>query len=194
MKPMPVAPETGPISIGPKLRTTRLAQSMTLGQLAEATGLTKGYISRIERDETSPSVATLLMLCQALSLPVGALFEPPKHAVITLDSAPHVNFGGTFADEKMLTPRSESGVQMLRSKLEPGASGGDDFYTISCQLEVLHVLSGGLTLRFPQQEIALTAGDTVTLAGREPHTWRNDTGGTSEVIWTIIPAAWSGSA
>lgn len=194
MKPVPLAPDAGPISIGPKLRTTRLAQSLTLGQLAEATGLTKGFISRIERDETSPSVATLLMLCQALSLPIGSLFEPPEHAVVQLDSAPRVNFGGTLAEERMLTPRSEAGVQMLRSKLAPGANGGADYYTISCQLEVLHVLAGGLTLRFPQHDIELSAGDTVTFAGGEPHTWRNDTGGPSEVIWTIIPAAWSGSS
>lgn len=194
MKPVPLTPDAGPISIGPKLRTTRLAQSLTLGQLAEATGLTKGFISRIERDETSPSVATLLMLCQALSLPIGSLFEPPEHTVVRLESAPRVNFGGTLADERMLTPRSESGVQMLRSKLAPDASGGAEFYTISCQLEVLHVLSGGLTLRFPQHDVELSAGDTVTLAGGEPHTWRNDTGAPSEVIWTIIPAAWSGSS
>ena len=32
------------------------------------------------------------------------------------------------------------------------------------------------------------------LAGREPHTWVNESGGRSEVLWAIVPAAWSGSA
>ena len=194
MRAVHPAPETGPISIGPKIRATRLAQGLSMAQLAEASGLTKGFISRIERDETSPSVATLVSLCQILSLPIGSLFEAPEHEVIHLDDAPRINFGGRGLEERLLTPRSESGIQLLRSVLEPGASGGDDFYTITCELEVLHVLSGGITLRFPQQTVELGAGDTVTLAGREPHTWVNETGARSEVLWAIVPAAWSGSA
>ena len=194
MRAVHPAPETGPISIGPKIRATRLAQGLSMAQLAEASGLTKGFISRIERDETSPSVATLVSLCQILSLPIGSLFEAPEHEVIHLDDAPRINFGGRGLEERLLTPRSESGIQLLRSVLEPGASGGDDFYTITCELEVLHVLSGGITVRFPHQEVVLGAGDTTTLAGREPHAWFNESGGRSEVLWAIVPAAWSGSA
>ena len=88
MRPIPPSPSTGPTRIGPRLRETRMAQGLTIGNLADATGLTKGFISRVERDETSPSVATLVNLCQVLSLPVGALFEPPEHEVIEFATAP----------------------------------------------------------------------------------------------------------
>ncbi|CAN5358018.1 helix-turn-helix domain-containing protein [soil metagenome] len=194
MRPVNPSPQPGAILIGPKLRATRHAQGLTIAQLAEVTGLTKGFISRIERDETSPSVATLLNICQVLSLPVGTLFAEPEHEVIHLDEAPRINFGGSLAFERLLTPRSESTVQLLRSVLEPGASGGDDFYTINCEREVLHIISGGLTLLYPQRSITLGEGDTFTLPGREPHTWRNETGARSDVLWAIVPAAWSGSA
>jgi transcriptional regulator with XRE-family HTH domain len=170
-----------------------MAQGLTIGNIADATGLTKGFISRVERDETSPSVATLVTLCQVLSLPIGALFEPPQHEVIELAKAPLVNFGGVGVIERMLTPRSESRVQALRSLLEPHAHGGEDFYTISCEIEVVHVLSGGITMRFPNGEVELRAGDSMTVPGREPHTWVNRADGPAEVIWTIIPASWSGS-
>lgn len=193
MRAVPPAPEVGPFPIGPKLRTTRTAQGLTIAQLAKATGLSKGFVSRLERDETSPSVATLLALCQVLSLPIGSLFETPDHEVVRLDEAPHINFGGTHVEERLLTPRTEAGVQLLRSVLEPGASGGEDFYTIACEVEALHVLSGGITLRFPHGDIELSARDTVTLAGRQPHTWINPTGERSEVLWVLVPAAWSGS-
>jgi transcriptional regulator with XRE-family HTH domain len=193
MRAVPPAPEVGPVSIGPKLRSTRLAQGLTIAQLAEATGLNKGFISRVERDETSPSVATLLALCQVLSLPIGRLFEPPEHEVVRLADAPSINFGGTLVEERLLTPRSEARVQLLRSVLEPGASGGVDFYTIACEVEAVHVLSGGMTLRFPQHEVELSARDTLTLEGRQPHTWINRTELQSEVLWAIVPAAWSGS-
>lgn len=193
MRAIPPAPQTEPISIGPRLRSTRLAQGLTIEQLAEATGLTKGFISRVERDETSPSVATLVTLCQVLSLPIGTLFEAPEHEVIHLADAPLINFGGSLVDDRLLTPRDEAGIQLLRSTLEAGADGGADFYTIACEVEVLHVLRGGITLRFPNREAVLGKGDTVTFAGRQPHTWANETGKQSEVMWAIVPAAWSGS-
>ena len=194
MRPVPPAPAAGTPSIGPKLRTTRLAQGLTIAQVAEATGLTKGFISRIERDETSPSVATLVTICQVLSLAIGSLFEADDHEVIALEDAPLVNFGGSRVTERLLTPRAESRVQVLRSVLEPGASGGADYYSISCEAEVLHVLAGAITLRFPHEEITLYAGDSVTIAGREPHTWVHGSPDPAEVMWVITPAAWSGSA
>jgi transcriptional regulator with XRE-family HTH domain len=171
-----------------------MAQGLTIGNVADATGLTKGFISRLERDETSPSVATLVVLCQVLSLPIGALFEPPQHEVIELASAPLVNFGGTGLVEHMLTPRNESRVQILRSQLAAHASGGDDYYTISCDLEVVHVLQGEITMRFPNGDIQLNTGDSMTVPGREPHTWVNRSDAPAEIIWTIIPASWSGSS
>lgn len=171
-----------------------MAQGLTIGNVADATGLTKGFISRVERDETSPSVATLVTLCQVLSLPIGALFEPPQHEVIDLATAPLVNFGGTGVVERMLTPRSESRVQTLRSQLAPMASGGDDYYTISCDIEVVHVLRGTVTMRFPNGDVELGTGDTMTVPGREPHTWVNRSAVPAEIIWTIVPAAWSGSS
>lgn len=193
MRSFSPSPQLGLIPIGPKLRLSRRAQGLTIAQLAEATNLTKGFISRVERDQTSPSVSTLLMLCQVLSLPVGTLFEAPEHEVIHLKEAPTVNFGGSLVGDKILTPRSEERIQLLRSTLKPGATGGADFYTIACESEVLHVLRGHITLRFPQQDFQLGPGDSLTFSGRQPHTWLNASDDVTEVIWAIVPAAWSGS-
>lgn len=167
---------------------------MTIAQVSETTGLTKGFISRLERDETSPSVATLVMICQVLSLPIGSLFERPSGEVIRLADAPRINLGGTRAVELLVTPRDEERFQLLRSTLEPGASGGDDLYTINCDVEAVHVLRGGITLRFASHDVAMDEGDTLTIPGREPHSWLNHLDVESEVIWVIAPAAWSGSA
>ncbi|NIH52294.1 transcriptional regulator with XRE-family HTH domain [Lysinibacter cavernae] len=194
MRPVHPAPSAQPMLIGARLRSTRRAQGLTIDQVAEATGLTKGFISRVERDATSPSVATLVTLCQVLSLPIGSLFDAPVHEVITLDAAPRINMGGTGADERMLTPRSEARVQVLRSRLEAGATGGAEMYTINCDVEVLHVLSGSVVLHLTGEDIALQAGDTVTFSGQEPHNWSNPGDTVAEVMWTIAPAAWSGSS
>lgn len=194
MRPIHPEPEQGALRIGAKLRATRLSQGMTIAQVSDATGLTKGFISRIERDETSPSVATLVMICQVLSLPIGSLFERPSGEVIHLADAPHINLGGVSVIERLITPRDEERFQLLRSTLAPGASGGDDLYTINCDVEAVHVIRGAITLRFAQHELSLGEGDTVTIPGREPHSWANAFDGESEIIWVIAPAAWSGSA
>jgi transcriptional regulator with XRE-family HTH domain len=194
MRPVHPSPSQGPLAIGAKLRATRTAQGLTMANISEATGLTKGFISRIERDETSPSVATLVTICEVLSLPLGSLFESPENEVITLKDAPLINMGGSKAVEKLLTPRSESRVQVLRSTLSPGATGGAELYTINCDAEVAHVLSGELTIVLTTGDVVLHAGDSMTIAGREPHTWFNRSPGTTEVMWIIVPAAWSGSS
>lgn len=194
MKPVHPEASAAPFRVGAKLRASRKAQGLTIDQVAEASRLTKGFISRVERDVTSPSVATLLTLCQVLSLSIGSLFEAANAELVALDDAPRINMGGSGAFERLITPRDQSKVQVLRSSLAPGADGGAALYTINCDVEVLHVLSGQVSLRFADRTVELGTGDTLTFSGREPHTWHNNGSTPSEVLWTLVPAAWSGSA
>jgi quercetin dioxygenase-like cupin family protein len=60
-------------------------------------------------------------------------------------------------------------------------------------VDVLHVISGELTLRMTQQSYDLEAGDTLSFPGREPHSWENFTDHPVEVLWILVPAA-SGSS
>lgn len=181
------------VRIGAKLRAARNAQRMTLEQVATATGLSRSFLSRIENDSTSPSIQTLVQICQVLSLPVGELFSEPTTTLVHLDEAPLINMGGTGIAERLLSGREESRVQMIHTAAEPNAHGGESLYTIASDLELLHVARGSITLIFASHEVDLHEGDTISFAGREPHTWRaHDEGAT--LIWTLIPAAWSGSA
>ncbi|MET4639484.1 helix-turn-helix domain-containing protein [Mycetocola sp. 2940] len=180
--------------IGAKLRSARTAQGMSLSQVAATTGLSKGFLSRVERDETSPSVATLVQLCQVLSLPVGALFTEPDVQLVAFAKAPRINLGGVRADERLMSPRGEQRVQVLRSELEPDAHGGSGFYTINCDVEVLHVIAGSVMVRFADRTVTVDAGAALTFPGREPHTWNVTGGAAAIVLWVIVPAPWSGSA
>lgn len=192
-RPVPPVPSDSPLAIGARIRNARTAQGLTLAQVAEASGLTKGFLSRLERDETSPSVATLVQLCQVLSLTMGSLFAEPEIQHVSLHGAPRVNFGGTGVVERLVSPRSESRVQVIRSSMAPGASGGAELYTISSDVEVLHVLDGSVTARFVDRAVQLAAGDSLTFPGREPHSWEAGDDG-AEVAWIIVPAPWSGAS
>jgi transcriptional regulator with XRE-family HTH domain len=194
MRPLPVSP-TNEVRIGSKLRAARKAHGYTLDQLATASGLTKGFLSRIERDETSLSVASLVTLCQVMSIDVGSLFTVPDVALVRRADAPAINLGGTGVAEKLMTPRGQAKLQLVHSVVEPGGTGGSDLYTINCEVEVLYVLRGTVELVFSDRTQKLAAGDALTFSGGEPHTWRNlSASRPAEVIWALVPAPWSGSA
>ncbi|TIC79770.1 cupin domain-containing protein, partial [Nocardioides sp. GY 10113] len=67
-------------------------------------------------------------------------------------------------------------------------------YTVNCDFEVLHVLSGSVEVRFRDRSHRLEAGDALTFSGGEPHTWTNASTDPAEVVWVLVPAPWSGSA
>lgn len=195
MRPVPVSPTNHEVRIGARLRAARKAHGYTLEQLAGAAGLTKGFLSRVERDETSLSVASLITLCEVMSLQVGALFSAPDVALVRRDTAPAINLGGTGVSERLMTPRGQSRLQLVHTVAEGGATGGTDLYTINCELEVVYVLKGAIELVFSDHRQRLTAGDALTFSGGEPHTWVNASQTrTAELVWVLVPAPWSGSA
>ena len=195
MRPLPVSPTNKQVHLGAKLRAARRAHGFTLDQLAAAAGLTKGFLSRVERDETSPSVASLVALCEVMSLDVGELFAVSDATLVRRDTAPAINLGGTGVSERLMTPRRESRLQLVHTIAEPGGTGGTDFYTINCQVEVVYVLTGAVEVAFADRRQALVAGDALTFPGNEPHTWSNTSQThAAELIWVLVPAPWSGSA
>ena len=193
MRPMPVEPTNQRAAIGSRLRAARHAQQFTIEQLAVATGLTKGFISRIERDMTSPSVATLVALCEVLNVSIGDLFVVSEGELVTGENAPRINLGGVGVHERLLTPRRESRVQLVRSTVIPGGTGGDKLYTVNSPVDAVHVLGGSLTVQFSDRVWQLAPGDTLTFDGREPHTWQGDPVAETELLWVLAPAAWEGS-
>ncbi|MFF2277682.1 helix-turn-helix domain-containing protein [Agromyces sp. NPDC058126] len=191
MRPMPLEPNPRRVAIGSRLRAARQAQNLTIEEVATITGLTKGFLSRVERDITSPSVASLITLCAVLSISVGSLFEEPDVQLVRAGTGPRVNLGGVDTEERLLSPRSESRVQVIRSVIEPGGHGGQELYAVAADVDVLHVLRGEVVVRFSDRDWELGPGDSLTFNGHEPHSWRIAGDGSAEVIWVLVPALWS---
>lgn len=172
--------------LGSRLRHHRLRARMTMDQLATATGLTKGFLSRVERDQTSPSVASLVRICRALRVPVGQLFEEPDTSLVRLEEAPLVDLGGTGILERLVSAPGLARAQVIRASIEPGGEGEESLYTVECETEILHVVAGHFLLRTAGRDYELRAGDTVTFGGSEPHSWRNLGRETAEVLWILL--------
>lgn len=194
MRALPISPRNDRRAIGNRIRAARHASQMTIEQLSEATKLSKGFISRVERDQTSPSVSTLVQICEVLHIPVGDLFHEPDSYFVSAQEAPSINLGGEKVDERLLSPRSERRVQVISTVVNPGdnGSGGDALYTVNSELEVLHVLSGTIHFNLNGAMWELSAGDSLTFSGREPHTWKVlDTSAETRLMWVLSPAPWS---
>ncbi len=71
--------------IGRKIKLLRVERDLNLRDLAEATGFTKGYLSKVENSKKAPPVSTLLILAKALGVNISAIFsEEGDRPVITL--------------------------------------------------------------------------------------------------------------
>ncbi|MCZ9880585.1 helix-turn-helix domain-containing protein [Arthrobacter sp. B2a2-09] len=189
MKALPVEPSNTPLAIGSRIRAARQAQRMTIGEVAEAVGLTKGFLSRLERDLGSPSVTTLVALCQILSVSIGDLFRLPETHLTRSGQGPRISMGGEGIVERLLTARPEQRVQVIQSVIEPHGSGESALYAVDCEVEVLYIARGRLIFILANGQIELAAGDAMSFPGREPHSWVNTTDEETVVLWILVPAA-----
>jgi transcriptional regulator with XRE-family HTH domain len=160
-------------AIGALLRGRRQSLGLTLEFVAEAAEITKGFLSDVERDKASPSVASLIRLCDVLNMPIGSLFSSVGSAVVRKDERVPIKFGGTDIQDYLLTPSSAAKGQAIFSDIAPGGTGGEALYTLRCEEEFVFVLSGSITLLIEGEEIVLQAQDAMTFDPRRPHTFRN---------------------
>lgn len=189
MNALPVEPSNAPVAIGSRVRAARQSQRLTIAQVADATGLTRGFLSRVERDLRSPSVASLVTLCQVLSISVEELFATPETHLTKRNDRPRISLDGQRITDRLLTPRNERRIQIIQACIEPHGRGESDLYPVDCEVDLLHVTKGSIRLIFTSEQYDLSAGDTLTFPGREPHTWLNPTGNPVEVLRVRLPAA-----
>ena len=175
--------------IGAQLKAARLAARMTIAEVAEQAGVTKGFVSKLERDLVNVSVASLIRLCDALGVSVGSLFQAPAGEVIRHGAHPPINFGGKKMTEYLLTPSGEKRIQAILSDIEPGGGSGEDPYPLPADVEFVYVLAGQLQINAAGEQITLDQGDAFTFPASTPHTFRGaPQAGRTQVLWVVSPA------
>jgi transcriptional regulator with XRE-family HTH domain len=175
--------------IGAQLREARLASRQSMAEVAERSGLTKGFLSKVERDLTSISVASLMRLCDALGISVGSLFQASNGEVIRKGEYPPINFGGNGVREYLLTPAGEKRVQAILSDIDPGGGSGSEPYALPTDVEFVFVVSGRLEISVAGQVRTLDAGDALTFPSRAEHMFHVlPASGPAQVLWVVSPA------
>ncbi len=184
----PLAARNDTPKVGARVRSLRRERGLTIEQLAAATGLTKGFISQLERDRTAPSLSSIARICDALGVRLSHIFErEPAPALVRRNERPKVD--SYFPTENhLLSSRDEERFQAIESEVAPGAGAGDELYSLPGEMEFVYVLAGTLEIQVADETHVLEQGDALTYPLSKPHTWRNasDTE-TLRVLWVSVP-------
>lgn len=174
------------MDIGRKLKQLRIRNDLTLEELASRSELTKGFLSQVERNLTSPSVSTLGDILEALGTDLAAFFKESKEEQIVFHE------DDFFVDEQedltiqWIIPNAQKNeMEPMIVTLKPNACSqsvdphiGEEFG---------YVLSGKITLVNGDKEFTVKKGETFYIGGRYVHYLKNDSKYDASVLWVSTP-------
>ena len=163
------------ISIGGEVREFRKKLDMTVADLAKASGLSAGMLSKIENGMTSPSLATLQALSRALHVPVTSFFRKFEEE----SDATYVRAGQGLAIERRGT-RAGHQYQLLGHTVGKSVAVEPYLITLTEQSDVfplfqhagqefLYMLEGKASYRHGDKTYTLTRGDSLFFDANAPH-------------------------
>lgn len=145
------------------LKAARAKRGLTLDQLSTAAGISKGMLVQMEQGRTNPSLATLLRLSAALSLPLARLVEvaeAPDVRIVRGAEAPVLWRGDRGGTGKLLGGTDAPDiVELWDWVVQPGERIASEPHEPGT-MELVAVRSGRLALDLGGQETLVETGDT----------------------------------
>jgi transcriptional regulator with XRE-family HTH domain len=178
------------MQLGRKIRDLRLRRGLTVQRLADASHLSKGFISQVENDRTSPSLSTLRDLAAALGTSVAYLVveDDPTLYVVRAAERPQLQAGGRTARTEVLSALPKRNLELLMLELPAGLAAGESRHSHPGE-ECLLCVAGRVRVAHGGQEAVLEAGDSCHFDGRIPHTIENLDSTAARVLVAMTPAA-----
>ena len=174
------------MEIGSKIKHLRTQKGLTLAELASRCELTKGFLSQLERDLTSPSITTLSDILEALGTSLSEFFREDKNERIVFRSQDF------FVDEKenytvnWIVPNTQKN-HMEPLLLELPQNGASFEMQPHSGEEFGYVLKGRVTLCCDEKRYTLREGETFYLNGKTYHQLKNESKNTAKVLWVSTP-------
>ena len=174
------------MDIGAKIKRLRLSNQLTLEELANRSELTKGFLSQLERDLTSPSIATLENILEALGTNLKDFFSEDEDEQIVFSKDDF--FENTQDNYKIsyIIPNAQKNemepilIELKEDKksMEIDPHDGEEFG---------YVIQGKVTLVNGEEEYDVKKGETFYLKGNLPHYIINKNDTLAKVIWVSTP-------
>lgn len=174
------------MTIGTKIKDLRNLYGLTQEELADRCDLTKGYISQLENDLTSPSISTLTDILVVLGTNLKTFFSDENEDDIVFTEEDY--FIKEEEDYKMtwLVPNSQKNeMEPILFELAPNASSDKDMPHEG--EEFGYVLEGKITIVYGNKTVACKKGETFYFTTSKDHYLKNNTNKPAKIIWVSSP-------
>ncbi len=174
------------MDIGHKIKQLRVQNGLTLEELASRSELTKGFLSQLERNLTSPSISTLEDILEALGSSLSDFFKEEKDEQMVFQKKDF------FVDERdeytinWIVPNTQKNdMEPILIEIPQGGRsfsvnphGGEEFG---------YVVEGMVTLMVGDKRHTIKKGETFYMTGKEYHYLLNEKKTTAKIIWVSTP-------
>ena len=176
------------MEIGEKIKRLRVRLGLTQEELASRTELTKGFISQLERDITSPSIATLMDILEALGTNVSEFFSERADEKVVYEA------GDMFIKEEsdlgcairwLVTDAQKNALEPILVTIAPGgATARQDPHEGE---EFGYVLTGAVILVCGEQKYKVRRGDSFYFHPAGVHYVSNGGKTEAKLLWVSTP-------
>ena len=175
------------MEIGVKIKQLRQQRGLTQEELAARTELTKGFISQLERDLTSPSIATLMDILEALGIDVASFFrETTEESVVySVDDMFVKEESDGYTIQWLVTNAQKNALEPILVTIPPGISGTEDDPHEG--EEFGYVLSGAVTLVIGAKRYRIKKGGSFYFRPTRVHYLINSGKMEARVLWVSTP-------
>jgi transcriptional regulator with XRE-family HTH domain len=175
------------LQLGDRIRNLRLARDLTQEELAERADLTKGFISLLERDQTSISVDSLDQILKVLNIRITDFFREidPLRVVYGPEDRTAIAETGASLFELLIPGGADRTMEAAHVVLEPG----EKTYSVKpFRGEAFgFVIEGIIYIAFGDEIHKAPARSSFYFAGDREHTIENRGKRTAEFIWVTTP-------
>ena len=169
--------------VGELVRELREARRLSVRTLAAQAGFSPSFISQVENEQASPSIASLERIATALGVTLGEFFQATEartSLVVKESKRPRLESAWSKAKVEALGVQ-HSKIEPVLITLGPGGSSGKKPQPHARE-EFALVLSGKVTLVLDGEEQVLQHGDAATIPVQRSRRWFNHTAESTEIL------------
>lgn len=196
-------------NLGEKIREERRRGKLTLEKLSQKTGLSKSFLSQVERGLAQPSVSSLKKIAREFGISVVDFFASesdqqnrlgffppiskngPKYAgdfqVVRANRRKSLTLPGCKVSYDLLTPDLNRQLEVMYMRIDPGEHSGEEPMVDLPGEKFGLILKGTLEVRVGDEVQHIRAGDSVYFPAHFPHSWCGMGKEPIEVIWVLTP-------
>lgn len=176
------------MNIGRKLKELRTLKGLTQAELADRAELSKGFISQMERNLTSPSIATLIDILQCLGTDLKEFFSDSHEEQVVFKKNDYFEKNDTELGNKIewIIPNAQkNNMEPIRLTLQPGGSTYPDMPHEG--EEFGYVLQGSLSIHLGNQIFHAKKGESFYFQPSKKHYITSDSKTGAVFIWVSTP-------